>query len=402
MQEIVLETPYRFIPPTRGRIWPAILPLALGPVMRRGYGVTGHEVRGAEKLRRSLDAGHGIVLAGTHSRPCDPLACGWVTRAVHHPFYCMASWHTFMGAKLARFLIRRCGAYSIYREGADHASLNFTVDMLVQAERPVVIFAEGSVSRTNDRVAPLLDGMSFVARMAAKRGAKATPVRQVVIHPMVFKYFFQGDLEKALGPIAERLEARLGLATGGGSILTRARRLESALLALREKEYFGAVQDEGPEPVSGDRAARLFEHIVAPLEGEWSAREGRSDGPYARIQTLRSLILPDIAAGKLAAEELTRRRKQLADLYIAQSLACHPPNCLEGESTPEQIVEAIERIEEDLTDVVTPIGPQYLVIEVGDAVAVDSARQRGVREDPLVATVHRQLTELLQGIARPK
>src|SRR5438128_314289 len=121
MQNIVLIQPYRFIPPTRGHVWPLFLAWIMGPYMRRNYGITKCDVRGADKLRASLDAGHGILLPGNHCRPCDPMALGWLTRIVHHPFFCMSSWHTFMNSEVNRFLIRRCGGFSINREAADHA-----------------------------------------------------------------------------------------------------------------------------------------------------------------------------------------------------------------------------------------------------------------------------------------
>jgi hypothetical protein len=400
MQQIVLETPYRFVPPTRGRIWPAILAGIVGPYMRRNYGVHSCEVRGADKVRASIDAGCGIVCPGNHSRPCDPMACGWLTRAVHHPYFCMASWHTFMGSKVERFLIRRCGAYSIYREGTDHASLNFTVDALVNAERPIMIFAEGAVTRVNNFIAPLLEGTTLIARMAARRGAKQSPPRPIVVHPVVYKYFFEGDLERVVAPVLDRLEPLLKLPRQEGPALTRVRRLEDALLARFERQYLGGSQRADGDPVVGDRPSRLVEHIVAPLEAEWKLTPAPGRGDFVRIQALRSRILPDIVAGTVSGEELARRRKQLADLYNAQIINTHPRHSLEGEQEPERIIEAVERIEEDLRDKISPLGPRHLVIEAGEAIEVSPERQRGA-EDPLTPLIHKRLTELLQAAKRP-
>ncbi|MCE9554331.1 MAG: 1-acyl-sn-glycerol-3-phosphate acyltransferase [Planctomycetes bacterium] len=403
MQQLVFETPYRFIPPTRGRIWPAVLAGVVGPYLKRLYGVTSYEVRGAEKIRASIEAGHGIVTPANHSRACDPLACGWLTRAVRHPFFCMASWHTFMGSKFDRFMIRRCGAFSIYREGPDHASLSFAVDALVSAERPVMLFSEGAITNCNDRIAPLMDGVVLMARMAARRAAKATPARRVVVHPVIFKYFFQGNLEKTLSPVIVRLEKLLELSPGTGSVVDRMRRLEDALLAKREVQFFGAPQrsSEG-ERAAGDRAGNLVERILQPLEAEWSPKETPGRGRFARLQALRGRILPDMVAGKVTEEERRRRWKQLDALYHAQCLNTHPPDCLEGDQEPERIIEAMHRLEEDLTDRISPHGPTHLVIESGDAIEVETTRQRGAGEDPLTTAIHQQLTQILQGIERPK
>jgi len=400
MQQIVFEIPYRFVPPTRGRIWPAVLARLAKPYLKRFYGVTSHEVRGAERIRASIDAGYGIVCPGNHSRPCDPMACGWLTLAARHPFFCMASWHTFMGSKFERFLIRRCGAFSIYREGVDHTSLNFTVDALVNAERPVMIFSEGAITRTNDRIAPLLEGTALIARMAARRGAKQTPPRRIVVHPVVYKYFFQGDVQQVTAPVLDRLESLLDLPPQKDTALARMRRLEDALLARNEVHYFGAPQGAEGTAIVGDRPTRLVEHILAPLEAEWNLTPAREKGNFSRVQALRGRILPDMVAGKLSGEELVRRRRQLADLYNAQILNTHPPHSLEGDQEPERIIEAVGRIEEDLTDQITPLGPQHLVIEAGEAIVVSPERQRGA-EDPLTPLVRQRLTEILQGIKRP-
>ena len=97
------------------------------------------------------------------------MACGYLTRVVGHPMYCTASRHVFENAWIERVLCRRCGACSVYREGTDHASLQFAVQSLVEPDRPVVIFAEGSARRTIDRVQPMLAGSALIARRRTKK-----------------------------------------------------------------------------------------------------------------------------------------------------------------------------------------------------------------------------------------
>ena len=87
----------------------------------------------------------------------------------------MASWHLFMQSWLQTFLLRKAGTFSVYREGMDRTALNMAIDILVDSRRPLVIFPEGIISRTNDRLNPLLEGTAFIARSAAKKRAKDTP-----------------------------------------------------------------------------------------------------------------------------------------------------------------------------------------------------------------------------------
>jgi hypothetical protein len=71
----------------------------------------------ADRLARSLADGHGILLTPNHCRDEDPFPLGILSRQVRSPFFIMASWHLFMQNRLKGFLLRRAGAFSIYREG---------------------------------------------------------------------------------------------------------------------------------------------------------------------------------------------------------------------------------------------------------------------------------------------
>jgi hypothetical protein len=66
MQPIVVTDPYRFVPPKSGVILPRLLGLWLPRHLRRTYGVVSVRCRGIERLRASLAAGHGVLLASNH------------------------------------------------------------------------------------------------------------------------------------------------------------------------------------------------------------------------------------------------------------------------------------------------------------------------------------------------
>src|SRR5262245_12392387 len=147
MQNIVIDKPYVFVPPHRGRWWPRFLQLFTPRRLRKAFGIVSVECTGIDKLRASAAAGNGIVLGPNHCRPCDPGILSEVCRrAGVLPFF-MASWHLFMQGGLQHFILRRLGAFSIYREGMDRAALNMAVEILEQSSRPLVIFAEGVLSR---------------------------------------------------------------------------------------------------------------------------------------------------------------------------------------------------------------------------------------------------------------
>src|SRR5438477_8276934 len=175
MQSIVIDKPYVSVPPHRGRIWPTILRAYARHFLDKHYGIVDISVENAGLLKASIDAGHGILLTPNHSRDQDPFILAPLSRQVGSFFYIMASWHIFMQTRLQRFMINRAGAFSIYREGLDRGAVTTAIEILEKAERPLVIFPDGAISRTNDHLNALLDGTAFIARQAAKKRAKANP-----------------------------------------------------------------------------------------------------------------------------------------------------------------------------------------------------------------------------------
>ena len=165
MQNIIIEKPYRFVPPIRSRFWPRVFQWfrLYEPHLRRNEGVYSHECRNVDRLKRSLEAGSGILLAPNHCRTADPIVMGWLSREADMLLYAMASWHLFNQDRLTAWAIRRMGAFSVHREGIDRQAINTAIEILDEGERPLVIFPEGGVSRTNDRLHALLD-ISLIPR----------------------------------------------------------------------------------------------------------------------------------------------------------------------------------------------------------------------------------------------
>ena len=90
--------------------------------------------------------------------------------AVRRPFTIIASWHVFMTSWLQRFMLPRLGGFSVYREGMDRESLKCATHIVAEGKFPLVIFAEGIVTRCNDRLVNFMEGPAFMARAAAMDG----------------------------------------------------------------------------------------------------------------------------------------------------------------------------------------------------------------------------------------
>ncbi|HIN95230.1 MAG TPA: 1-acyl-sn-glycerol-3-phosphate acyltransferase, partial [Planctomycetes bacterium] len=208
MQNIIIEKPYKFRPPCRGTIWSSLIQQCnlFTRFLRRKEGVVDHEVRHLDRLLKSLQAGHGILITPNHSRNADPLVMGWITKAAKCHVYAMASWHLFNQDWFTSWAIHKMGGFSVYREGIDRQAINMAADILNTAERPLVIFPEGAVTRTNDQLHALLDGVAFIARSAAKRRRRRSADLKVVVHPVALKYFLEGDLNVVADEVLTRIE----------------------------------------------------------------------------------------------------------------------------------------------------------------------------------------------------
>lgn len=394
MQEIFSLKPYRFVPPYRSRWFSRISRWVRfhRRLIWKLEGVRGFEVRGAEHLRESVAAGHSIVIAPNHSRTADPIAFGFLEEKLGLDLFAMASWHVFNQGWLTTQVVRGLGAFSVNREGLDRASIDYALQILESHERPLVIFPEGSTSRTADRLMPFLDGLGFIARTGAKK-RQALDGGKTVIHPLAFHYRYEGDIVAAVSPVLDRIEQRLTWHPNRVSdILPRINRIGNALLTIKEVEMFGSEQPGTLE----QRLANLIERLLNPLEVKWLGSP-QSGTTSARIKTLRTKILPDMTEGKVPTEEMPSRFTDLRDTYVAHQMSCFPLGYLNERPTVDRIRETVERFEEDITDKAPLFPPLKCVIEVGEAVEVSTERaaRRGADGDPLVQQVFDRLQTML-------
>lgn len=387
---VVSDKPYVPVPPYHGTLWPRALNLYITRfLLPRHYGTTNVDIVNADKLRASLAAGHGILLTPNHCRDEDPFILSYLARHIGQPFFVVASAHLFMAGKFQSFILRRAGAFSIYREGMDKQAVQTSIEILETAERPLVIFPEGHISRTNDRLTPMLEGTALIARQAAKKRAKEN--KKVVVHPIALRYSFPFDVEAAAAKVLDDIETRLTWRPSRDLPLhERFQKVGAGLLALKELQYLGQTQSG----TIAERIAKLIDAILSPMEAEWANANG--DGhPVARVKRLRSAILPDMIKGDLPEPEKARRWRLLEDATLAQQLYHYPPDYVTDGCPRSRALETVERFQEDLTGKVTLHGPVNATITVGDPIEVPTARESRTESDPLMTSIESQLRTML-------
>lgn len=392
MQNVFVDKPYEFVAPIKSR-WVAHWAARLGlfrRVLKRSHGIVKHECRNLDRLRQSLDAGHGVMLCANHPRTSDPVVMGHLARETPCLFYAMASSHLFHQSWAQRQMIRMAGAFSVNREGLDRQAVDYAIGVLENAERPLLIFPEGTTSRTNDTLMAFMDGPSFIARSAAKRRARQD--KKVVVHPIAIRYLFLGDVDETCSAALTDIEQTLTWRPSPEMpIVKRLIKIGKGLLTLKELEY-----NIIPEPGHSlrQRQTEMVDRLLAPLEEKWLG--SKKDGGVAiRVKNLRMKIFPELQSDGLTTEQRLIRWRMLEDTYLAQQIDCYPENYLTEFPSVERILETTEKLEEDLTDTCRVHGEMKVIIDVCPAIEVSPERQRGVAVDPLMSAIRVQLEEAL-------
>ena len=401
---VVFDRPYRFAPPHRGSVWPFFIQKLrlVDWYLKRKEGVVSWECRGLEQLKDSLDRGDGILLAPNHCRYADPLVLGWPARLLKTNVYAIASWHLFNQGRFDGFAIQKMGGFSIHREGVDRQALDTAIGILSTAERPLLLFPEGTTNRSNDVLKPLLDGLSFIARTAARRRHKNSHGK-VVIHPIAIKYLCKGDICHWAQKQLAVLEHGFGWQTTPDLCLVqRTSRIVKGAFVLREVQYLG-------EPGSGTMTQRrdaLIASILQRIEAKLGLVASR-ETVRERVRTIRSEISMQFfgSDAEIDQDTETRFRQDVIAVDMVQELISYPEAYLDVDQvTDTRIVETIQRIQESILGKADCGVPLHAVMQFGEAIEVPVEKAPRGEADPLMEQLKEKLGMMLEKLsceARP-
>ena len=401
---VVFDRPYRFAPPHRGSVWPFFIQKLrlVDWYLKRKEGVVSWECRGLEQLKDSLDRGDGILLAPNHCRYADPLVLGWPARLLKTNVYAIASWHLFNQGRFDGFAIQKMGGFSIHREGVDRQALDAAIGILSTAERPLLLFPEGTTNRSNDVLKPLLDGLSFIARTAARRRHKNSHGK-VVIHPIAIKYLCKGDICHWAQKQLAVLEHGFGWQTTPDLCLVqRTSRIVKGAFVLREVQYLG-------EPGSGTMTQRrdaLIASILQRIEAKLGLEASR-ETVRERVRTIRSEISMQFfgSDAEIDQDTETRFRQDVIAVDMVQELISYPEAYLDVDQvTDTRIVETIQRIQESILGKADCGVPLHAVMQFGEAIEVPVEKAPRGEADPLMEQLKEKLGMMLEKLsceARP-
>ncbi|HSU67825.1 MAG TPA: lysophospholipid acyltransferase family protein [Tepidisphaeraceae bacterium] len=378
----------RFWPPKPNRFWN----LALEPLRRhylhRFYGITQVEIIGMQHLQ-AIGPSDGLLIAPNHSHDSDPHVMMHVGREIGRCFYFMAAWQIFRAHRgIDGWIMQRMGAFSVDREGCDRRAVRQAMELLARG-KTLVVFPEGEVYRTNERLTPLLEGVPFMALNAQKDLDKSGAPARVWIVPTAIRYRYVDDILPQLEASMARLESRMKVRPPSGMPLhERITRYGEFLLTIKEKEITGHSRED-----AGSVAQRVEWLINALLERR--EKEHLNESPSAptvplRVKALRRHLIEIWTDDSADANTRLLAREALDDVQLALQLYSYPGNYVSDDPTVERMAETIEKYEEDLEGVGKPKGRRQATIHFGPPIDLKPHAAGRAR------TVTAQLTEQLE------
>jgi 1-acyl-sn-glycerol-3-phosphate acyltransferase len=366
-----------FWPPRANGVWRKLLSPVRRFYLRKFYAVADVDLVGPERLAVVRD-GDGVLLTPNHSHDGDPHVMMDVAKRLRRQFYFMAAWQLFKGRKgVDGFVLQRMGAFSVDREGCDRQAIRQAVELLTTGKW-LVVFPEGEIYRTNDRLTPLREGVAFMAGTAQKALAEQGGGRKVWLVPTAIRYRYLQDVTPRLEAAMDALEERVLLKPGRGRPLhERIVRFGETLLTIKEKEQTGRA-GHGDLPA---RIRALIDAMLGRLEAKWLARPAPPGASIAeRVKGLRQQLIERWMCAEGGGEtERAAARDALADVQIVMQVYSYPGDYVAERPTVERMAETIEKFEEDVVGgVVRPKGKRAATVVVGEPIDV-SAHRNGQR-----------------------
>lgn len=384
-------------------------------ILRNEQRVTNVTTRGLEHVKRCIAAGQGLLIVANHPTHADWLTIYEALDLLRRRCYVMTTWQVFqMANRFTRMQYRQHGCFSVDRDGADRQAFRCSVEILAQGSDPLVIFPEGEVYHTADRVAPFRDGPATIGQAAVKRAN-----RPVACVPCALKYTYVTSPLPELLDVMLRVERKLELPESPQlELIERIYRAGDAATARLERQHLG--QSFSGEPLR-ERMPRLVRAMLDELDARYGIHTNRWSAAE-RIKQLRQqanarreeLLQATNGNGAVAqhgsattngsastgesspAAQLESIERDLEQLFQALQVTSYTSNYLRANPTLERLAETIDKLEEDILGVssATIRGTREATITFGEPVLVTEA---GDRESAgvLTAELHGRLQQLV-------
>ena len=290
----------------------------------------------------------------------------------------MTAWQVFgMASPLQRRLLQSHGCFSINREGMDTSAFRQAISILQESPHPLVLFPEGDIYHSNDRVMPFRDGAGAIPLSASKRS-----VRPIYVQPCAMKCFYTVDTMPQLLDMMSRLEAHIRWRPRPElPLVERIYRFGDGFLSLKEVEYTGHACSGSVRDRIQQLAQQILEQVRVKHGIEQQGKDITDQIKNVRAKLIRKIegLYEDKSGDqKLISDEHAQEYEQLQiamdDVFFVTQLSSYHGNYTVEKPTIERIAETIDKFEEDVfgLQAPTPRGRRRAIVRFGAPIEVQA------------------------------
>lgn len=309
----------------------------------------------------------------------------------------MTAWQVFaVSSRFTRESMQRCGCFSVDREGTDTLALKTAVEILKSKPNPLVVFPEGDIYHTNDRVTPFRDGAAAMALMAARKSE-----RSVAVIPVAIKRWYIDDPTPSLAQTLSRIERSLHWSDKSHKPLKdRVLHLAEGLLALKETELLQRTQQGSLR----ERIQGLMLAILEECETKYGLQRKDCLAPE-RIKAVRQAIIQRRESQRETATESDRRQwsEDMNKMFIATQLYSYPGTYLEDSDSIERIAETVDKLEEDVLGATYPTvhGARRVTVQFDVPIWLDKNSSKATSATELTTRMQSKVQSMLDSLNTP-
>ena len=323
-----------------------------------------------EQLREIAD--YPTVLVPNHADYADASIMFTLSKRLGNRFHYMCARETFKG-RIRSFFMQRLGVYSVTRGSIDREAFRTTRSLLTEGKHPLVIFAEGEISRQNDTVLPFESGVVQLCFWGLDDMTKADAIKPLYVVPIGIKYIYEEEMWDEIEEALTRLEREI-LPQGSPTaedLYGRLRSIGATIVSTLEREYKLRTSEDRS---LNERIEQLREHILSQMEEFMGAMPQTTVPSRTRVRSLKNLIDAEIYR---ETEELSAYERQIHEQRLEKFQEFYPDlnrlfnfiaiyDGYVGETqSPERFLEVITRIEREVFGDSKPRGPRIAFMRFG-------------------------------------
>ena len=355
------------------------------------------EIEQLEHLQEALKSGLGVMITPNHSFHWDSYCLLNAADRLQVPFYVMTAWQVFSQSRwFERESMQRCGCFSVDRENTDIQSMKTALDILQRRREPLVVFPEGDIYHSNDRLTPLREGAAAIALMAARKSE-----RPIAILPVAIKRWYLEDPTPSLCRTAEKMEMRLGWKAQSHLPMTdRILSIATQVLSEKETEILGQRQ----QGTLQQRIAFLTEEVLKRAEAKYLSGPPKKLIPE-RIKEIRRILIAQQVenADQTPVEKKKQWESDMQGMFLATQLYSYPGDYLTENPTWERQAETLDKLEEDFLGANYPTthGRKTVRIRFGEPIVLPEGKQsKSLSTDQLTLDLQERIQAMLDLLNR--